>query len=34
MTVHWSDELEEILDGDHALMLAYATPAKAWCFSR
>ncbi len=28
MTVHWSDELEEILDGDHALMLAYATPAK------
>ena len=28
MTVHWSDEVEEILDGDHALMLAYATPAK------
>ncbi len=27
MSVHWSDELEEILDGDHALMLAYATPA-------
>ena len=25
MTVHWSDELEEILDGDHALMLAYPT---------
>ncbi len=28
MTVHWSDEVQEILDGDHALMLAYATPAK------
>ena len=28
MTVHWSEELEQILDGDHALMLAYATPAK------
>jgi hypothetical protein len=27
MTVHWPDDLEEILDGDHALMLAYATPA-------
>ena len=27
MTVHWSDDVEEILDGDHALMLAYATPA-------
>jgi hypothetical protein len=27
MTVHWSDEVQEILDGDHALMLAYATPA-------
>jgi hypothetical protein len=28
MTVHWSDEVDAILDGDHALMLAYATPAK------
>jgi hypothetical protein len=27
MTVHWSDDVQEILDGDHALMLAYATPA-------
>ena len=26
--VHWPDEVDEILDGDHALMLAYATPAK------
>jgi Pyridoxamine 5'-phosphate oxidase len=28
MTVHWSDEVDEILDGDHVVMLAYATPAK------
>jgi hypothetical protein len=28
MAVHWPDEVQEILDGDHALMLAYATPAK------
>jgi hypothetical protein len=27
MTTQWSDEVDEILDGDHALMLAYATPA-------
>jgi hypothetical protein len=27
MTPHWSDSVDEILDGDHALMLAYATPA-------
>ena len=28
MTPRWSDEVHQILDGDHALMLAYATPAK------
>ena len=27
MTVHWTDEVDEILDGDHVVMLAYATPA-------
>jgi Pyridoxamine 5'-phosphate oxidase len=25
--VTWTDEIDEILDGDHAVMLAYATPA-------
>lgn len=28
MTVHWSDAVDEILDGDHVVMLAYATPAQ------
>ena len=28
MTLSWPDVVDEILDGDHALMLAYATPAK------
>jgi hypothetical protein len=28
MTLSWPDAVDEILDGDHALMLAYATPAK------
>jgi hypothetical protein len=28
MTVHWPDPVDEILDGDHVVMLAYATPAK------
>ena len=26
--MHWSDEAEEILAGDHVVILAYATPAK------
>ena len=25
--VHWPDEVDEILDGDHVVMLAYVTPA-------
>lgn len=28
MTVHWSDGVDEILRGDHVMMLAYATPAR------
>jgi hypothetical protein len=28
MTVHWPDRVDEVLDGDHVVMLAYATPAK------
>jgi hypothetical protein len=28
MTVHWSATVDEILDGDHVVMLAYVTPAK------
>jgi hypothetical protein len=28
MTVHWPDEVDQVLDGDHVVMLAYATPAK------
>ena len=27
MAVEWSDSVDEILDGEHAVMLAYATPA-------
>src|SRR3954468_9648554 len=27
MTAHWPDRVDEILDGDHVVMLAYATPA-------
>src|SRR3954451_25384942 len=28
MTVHWPDAVDEILDGDHVVMLAYVTPAR------
>jgi hypothetical protein len=28
MTDHWSDDVDEILDGDHVVMLAYVTPAR------
>ncbi|MDX6643864.1 MAG: hypothetical protein QOD76_1826 [Solirubrobacteraceae bacterium] len=27
MAIHWSESVDEILDGDHAVMLVYATPA-------
>ena len=28
MTIHWPDDVDEVLDGDHVVMLVYATPAK------